>query len=247
MTERAVIMAGGKGSRLAPYTTVLPKPLLPVGDRSILDVVLRQLAGAGLTDVTIAVGHLAHLVRAVVGDGSRHGARVEYHAEDEPLGTAGSLARIDRLERTFLAMNGDILTTLDPRRLIAAHADAGNAMTIASHRRAVRADYGVLELDGRRAGETRLLTGYREKPETAVVVSMGIYVLEPRALAHVAVGRAFDIPELVLALLAAGEPVGSYLYDGYWLDVGRHDDYQLAIADFEELLPRLLPREVPVR
>jgi NDP-sugar pyrophosphorylase family protein len=247
MTDRAVILAGGKGSRLAPYTTVLPKPLLPIGDRSILDVVLRQLAGAGLTDVTIAVGHLAHLVRAVVGDGSHHGARVEYLEEDEPLGTAGSLARIERLDGTFLAMNGDILTTLDPRRLIAAHLDAGNAMTIASHRRAVKADYGVLELDGDPAGDTRLLTGYREKPETSLVVSMGIYVLEPRALAHIPPDGAFDIPRLVLALLAAGEPVGSFLYDGYWLDVGRHDDYELAIAEFEELLPQLLPREAPVQ
>jgi NDP-sugar pyrophosphorylase family protein len=241
MTDRAVILAGGKGSRLAPYTTVLPKPLLPIGDRSILDVVLRQLAGAGLTDVTIAVGHLAHLVRAVVGDGSRHGARVEYLEEEEPLGTAGSLARIERLDGTFLAMNGDILTTLDPRRLIAAHLDAGNAMTIASHRRAVRADYGVLELDGGPAGETRLLSGYREKPETSLVVSMGIYVLEPRTLTHVPAEGASDIPGLVLALLAAGEPVGSYLYDGYWLDVGRPDDYAVAIAEFDGLLSQLLP------
>ena len=247
MSDRAVIMAGGKGSRLAPYTTVLPKPLLPIGDRSILDVVLRQLAGAGLTEVTIAVGHLAHLVRAVVGDGAapRRPRRV-------PRG--GRAARHRRLARarssastsTFLAMNGDILTTLDPRRLIAAHLDAGNAMTIATHRRAVKADYGVLELTAAGPGNA-LLTGYREKPETSVVVSMGIYVLEPRALAHVPPEGAFDIPRLVLALLAAGEPVGSYLYDGYWLDVGRHDDYELAIAEFEELLPQLLPREAPVR
>jgi NDP-sugar pyrophosphorylase family protein len=143
-------------------------------------------------------------------------------------------------------MNGDILTTLDHRRLIAAHVEAGNAMTIASHRRAVKADYGVLELDSGEAGETRLLTGYREKPETAVIVSMGIYALEPRALAHVPPEGPFDIPDLVRALLGAGEPVGSYLYDGYWLDVGRHDDYALAIAEFEGLLPELLPREAPV-
>jgi NDP-sugar pyrophosphorylase family protein len=246
MTDRAVILAGGKGSRLAPYTTVLPKPLLPVGDRSILDVVLRQLADAGLTDVTVAVGHLAHLVRAVVGDGSRYGVRVEYHEEHEPLGTAGALAHIDRLDGTLLAMNGDILTTLDHRRLIAAHAAAGNAMTIASHRRVVQADYGVLELEGQ-AGETRLLSGFREKPETAVIVSMGVYVLEPRALARVPADRRFDIPDLVRALLDAGDSVGSYLYDGYWLDIGRHDDYELAIAEFEQRLPELLPSEAAVR
>ena len=234
--DRAVILAGGRGSRLRPYTTVLPKPLLPIGDRAILDIVVRQLAACGVPAVTIATGYLAHLVRAVFGDGADYGVRINYHEEPEPLGTAGPLAAIDGLDSTFLAMNGDILTTLDPRDLVAAHTSAGNAMTIAGSTRTVRADYGVMRLDG-----AQRLEGYDEKPESQVVVSMGIYVLEPAALAHVPAGEHFDIPDLVQALLAAGEPVGAHVHDGYWRDIGRHDDYEEAQAEIAEMLPRLLP------
>jgi NDP-sugar pyrophosphorylase family protein len=237
--DRAVILAGGLGSRLLPYTTVLPKPLLPVGDRAILDIVVHQLAAAGVGHMTISTGHLAHLVRAVFGDGSAYGVRLDYAEEDEPLGTAGPMREIEGLDSTFLALNGDILTTLDIRELVRAHHEAGNALTIAGTRRTVRADYGVMLLDGDGDGPTTRLHGYDEKPETSHVVSMGIYVVEPRAVEHVPAEGRFDIPDLVLALLAAGEPVGTLLHDGYWRDIGRHDDYEQAIADFEELRPRL--------
>jgi NDP-mannose synthase len=235
---RAVILAGGRGSRLAPYTTVLPKPLLPVGDRAILDVVVRQLHRAGFDDLTIAVGHLAHLIAAVFGDGSGHGVKIEYHEESTPRGTAGPLATIDGLDETFLMLNGDVLTTLDYRDLMAAHRAAGNALTIATHRREVFIDYGVLHTDG-----DQRLVGYEEKPTLSYTVSMGVYALEPSVRAHVPADRPFDLPDLVHALLAAGEPVGAYPYDGYWLDIGRHDDYETAIAEFDELLPDLLPDE----
>jgi NDP-mannose synthase len=235
---KAVILAGGRGSRLAPYTTVLPKPLLPVGDRAILDVVVRQLHRAGFHDLTIAVGHLAHLIAAVFGDGSNHDVRIEYHEEHTPRGTAGPLATIDGLDDTFLMLNGDVLTTLDYRALVAAHRAAGNALTIATHRREVFIDYGVLHTDG-----DQRLVGYEEKPTLSYTVSMGVYVLEPGVRAHVPADRPFDLPDLVHALLAAGEPVGAYPYDGYWLDIGRHDDYETAIAEFDKLLPDLLPDE----
>jgi NDP-sugar pyrophosphorylase family protein len=238
--DRAVILAGGRGSRLLPYTTVLPKPLLPLGDRAILDIVVRQLAAAGVPALTIATGYLAHLVRAVFADGAQYGVAIDYHEEQEPLGTAGPLAAIDGLDRTFLALNGDVLTTLDPRELVAAHERSGNVMTIAGSRRVVRADYGVMRLDGDGAGLHRL-DGYDEKPESSEVVSMGIYVLEPTALAHVPDGARFDIPDLVHALLAAGEPVGSYVHEGYWRDIGRHDDYEAAAAEIDDMLPELLP------
>jgi NDP-sugar pyrophosphorylase family protein len=239
MKSRAVILAGGKGTRLAPFTTVLPKPLMPIGDRAILDIVLRQLQSHGFTDFTIAVGYLAHLIQAVVGDGSRHGVRIGYQVEDTPLGTAGPLATIDGLDSTFLAMNGDVLTTLDYGKLMEAHRGAGNVATIATHRRIVKTEYGVLHLDGRR-GETERVTGYEEKPELAYTVSMGVYVFEPEALEHIPAGERFDIPDLVLALLKADKPIGSYLYDGYWLDIGRHDDYEQALEDQDEIVPRLL-------
>jgi NDP-sugar pyrophosphorylase family protein len=236
VSRRAVILAGGRGSRLAPYTTVLPKPLLPVGDRAILDVVVRQLHRTGFDDLTIAVGHLAHLIAAVFGDGSGHGVRIAYHEERTPRGTAGPLASIEGLDETFLMLNGDVLTTLDFRALLDAHRAAGNALTIATHRREVFIDYGVLHTDG-----ANRLVAYEEKPTLPYTVSMGVYALEPSVRAHVPADRPFDLPDLVNALLAAGEPVGSYPYDGYWLDIGRHDDYEQAIVEFDGLLPRLLP------
>jgi NDP-sugar pyrophosphorylase family protein len=244
MARRAVILAGGKGSRLAPYTTVLPKPLLPVGDRAILDVVVHQLRDFGFTDLTLAVGYLAHLVRAVMGDGSSQGVRIDYHEEEEPLGTVGPLALLDDLDDSFLAMNGDVLTALNYAELVDVHREAGNMLTIASHRRVVRTDYGVLHL-GDGPGQTQGVTGFEEKPEIPYVVSMGVYVLEPRALEFIDRGEYLDLPDLVLRLLDAGEQVGSYLYEGYWLDIGRHEDYEKAILEFEQLRPMFLNEEPP--
>jgi NDP-mannose synthase len=246
MARRAVILAGGKGSRLGPYTTVIPKPLLPVGDRAILDVVVTQLRDLGFSDLTLAVGYLAHLVRAVMGDGSQFGLNIDYCEEEEPLGTVGPLANIDDLDESFLVMNGDVLTALNYAELVNVHREAGNVLTIASHRRTVRTDYGVLHLDGQ-AGDTRVVTDFEEKPEIPYVVSMGVYVLEPRALDFIDSGRYLDLPELVLRLLGAGEQVGSYLYEGYWLDIGRHEDYEKAIVEFEEFKEIFLPTRTPPR
>jgi NDP-sugar pyrophosphorylase family protein len=234
MSRRAVILAGGKGSRLAPYTTVLPKPLLPVGDRAILDVVVHQLRDFGFDELTIEVGYLAHLVRAVMGDGGDRGIPINYIEEDEPLGTVGPLANIDGLDDSFLVMNGDVLTALDYSELMDIHRSAGNVLTVASHRRTVRTEYGVLHLDGQ-AGQTRVVTDFEEKPEIQYIVSMGVYVLEPKALEFIEPGKYLDLPDLVLKLLAAGERVGSYLYEGYWLDIGRHEDYEKALIEFEQL------------
>jgi NDP-sugar pyrophosphorylase family protein len=234
MTKRAVILAGGRGTRLAPYTTVLPKPLMPVGDRAILDVVVRQLQSAGVERVTIAVGHLAHLIQAVFGDGSRHGLRIDYEEEETPQGTAGPLATIEDLDDTFLMLNGDVLTTLDYRTLIDAHERSGSLLTIATHERSVNIDYGVLHVD-----DGSRVVGFDEKPTLAYTVSMGVYVLEPAVRAFVPASRPFDLPDLVQSLLDAGERVGAFPYDGYWLDIGRRDDYERAVAEFDELLPQL--------
>jgi NDP-sugar pyrophosphorylase family protein len=242
MPRRAVILAGGKGSRLGPYTTVLPKPLLPVGDRAILDVVVHQLRDCGFSELTLAVGYLAHLVRAVMGDGSKLGVNITYIEEDEPLGTVGPLATIDGLDDSFLVMNGDVLTTLDYAQLMNVHRESGNVLTIASHRRIVRTEYGVLHLDAE-AGQTRRVSGFEEKPEIPYVVSMGVYVLEPRALDFIEREAYLDLPDLVLKLLDAGEPVGSYLFEGYWLDIGRHEDYEKALGEFEQLRPMFLSED----
>ena len=234
MSRQAVILAGGKGSRLGPYTTVLPKPLLPIGDRAILDVVVRQLRTHDFTEMVFAVGYLAHLIQAVFADGSEHGVAIRYHEEREPLGTAGALATIEGLDDTFLVMNGDVLTALDFGKLYEAHKAAGNMLTIATHRRVVATDYGVLHLNGQ-AGPTRRVTAYEEKPEIPYTVSMGVYVAEPEVLQYIEPEKRLDVPDLVLKLIDAGQPVGSYLYDGFWLDIGRHEDYERAIEQYEEV------------
>jgi NDP-mannose synthase len=239
MVERAVVLAGGKGSRLGPYTTVLPKPLLPIGDRAILDVVVRQLCNCGFGRITLAVGYLSHLVRAVMGDGSRYDIAIDYHEEEEPLGTVGALATIGDVGSSFLVMNGDVLTALDYRVLMKAHRASGNALTIATHPRVIRTDYGVLHVDDD-PGPTGRVVGFEEKPEIPFMVSMGIYILEPRTLEFIEPGERLDLPDLVLRLLEAGEQVGSYLFEGFWLDIGRHEDYEQAIRDFDKVRHELL-------
>lgn len=232
MSNHAVILAGGKGTRLAPFTTVLPKPLLPIGNRAILEVVVEQLADSGFKDVTLCVGYLSHLIQAVFTNGPSRRVSMRYVRENDPLGTAGPLRLVDGLDGTFLAMNGDVLTTLAYDDLVREHRASGNVLTIAAHRRTTKVDYGVLHLDGAQQNLSRV-TGYEEKPEFSWTVSMGIYVMEPEALDHIPPDGYFDFPDLVQALLAAGRPVGAYVYDGFWLDIGRQEDYQQAVTLWE--------------
>ena len=231
---RAVILAGGRGTRLAPYTSVLPKPLMPIGERSILEIVMHQLAEHGITHVTLCVGYLSHLIRAVL-DNVDLPLRVTYVHEQEALGTAGPLRLVDGLDEPFVAMNGDVLTTLDYQELARRHRDSGNLVTVAARCRTIKIDYGVLHLAD--SDPTHRVTGWSEKPEMASYVSMGIYVLEPAALEYVPAGSYYDFPTLIQALLNAGEPVGAYAYDGAWFDIGRHDDYQEAVAAWANVTP----------
>lgn len=231
---RAVVLAGGRGRRLAPYTSILPKPLMPIGDRSILEIVVDQLTGHGFSDVTFCVGYLSHLIRAVFESSTSRRGQITYVHEDEPLGTAGPLRLIDDLTSTFLVMNGDVLTTLDYRDLVRHHRESGNVLTIASHRRTIKIDYGVLHLDPASNGSPRI-DAYEEKPEVVTTVSMGIYLVEPSALELIPERDYFDFPDLVRALLGAGEQVGAYLFDGLWFDIGRQDDYEHAAQVWEDL------------
>lgn len=237
--RRAVILAGGRGSRLQPYTTVLPKPLLPVGDRAILDVVVRQLGASGFGDLVLAVGYLSHLIESVFKDGSEFDVSIDYHYETAPLGTAGPLATIPDLDSTFLVMNGDVLTTLDYDELYRAHREAGNALTIATHRRVIETDYGVLHLDDE-SGSAHRVTGFEEKPEIPYIVSMGVYIAEPAVRSFIPQNQKTDIPDVIHSLTEAGERVGSFLFDGFWLDIGRHDDYEKVISEFDSLKSDLL-------
>ena len=235
MSRRAVVLAGGRGTRLRPYTVVLPKPLMPIGEFPILEVIVRQLSAAGFARVTIAVNQQAELIKAFFQDGAKWGVAIDYSREDEPLGTMGPLRLIADLPDHFLVMNGDVLTDLDFARLFDDHVAAGALFTISSSAREEMIDYGVLETDG-----NGRLIGFREKPRSHYEVSMGIYMLSSRVLAFIPPDRLFGFDHLMLDLIAAGEPVRVRRFDGYWLDIGRPDDYARAIDEFDSMRGRFL-------
>lgn len=227
---RAVILAGGQGTRLAPYTAVFPKPLMPVGDKPILEIVLRRLKKHGIGHVTIAVGHLAPLIMAYFGSGERLDITIDYVRENEPLGTAGPLAMIPGLDEPFLVMNGDLLTDIDFTAMIAFHREHDAAATIGVYGRESKIDLGVIEVD-----DAANVTAYIEKPVYHFQVSMGIYVLNPSTLRYIAPGKKLDLPDLVHRLLAERQTTRAYVHRGYWLDIGRVDDYERAQADVAKL------------
>lgn len=234
---RAVILAGGKGSRLRPFTVTIPKPLVPIGDLPILEILIRQLKHQGCDRITISVGHLAGLIRAFCGNGDPWGIPIDYVYEERPLGTIGCLALIEDLdEDRALVVNGDTLTDLNMAEAYAAH-DPADAITICAHRRSVEIDFGVLETasDGQ-------LTSYIEKPALSYRVSMGVNVLSTWAIAqYIPQGARLDTPDLVRKLLDAEQRVRVLDTDAYWLDLGRMTDLETGVAAFEENPRRFLP------
>jgi len=237
MSRRAVVLAGGQGSRLRPYTVVLPKPLMPIGDYPILEVILRQLAGHGFERVTLAVNYQAEIVRAFCGDGSRWGIKVDYSLETKPLSTIAPLRLIPDLPENFLLMNGDVLTDLPMGKLYEEHVSQKRQFTIAASERTNLVDYGVLHARDNR------LTGFEEKPKLQYLVSMGIYIMNRAVLEHVPAGQKYGFDDLMLAMLASKESVHVERYPGYWLDICRVDDYMRAVEEFDERRKQLLPDE----
>jgi NDP-mannose synthase len=237
---RAVILAGGRGTRLNPYTSVIPKPLLPVGGRPILEIVCRQLAGAGFTHITLALGYMSDYFKTFLDRQNwlPRTVTLDYVEEEVPTGTAGALASIGGLERTFLVMNGDILTTLDYRALVRYHVARCARLSIAYHCKAQKIDLGILELDG-----AARVTGYVEKPTVTHPVSMGIYVYDAAVLALIRRGEYLDFPDLVQRMLSAGQPVMAYANDASWLDLGRHEDLMEASRIMQDREPEFFPRE----
>jgi NDP-sugar pyrophosphorylase family protein len=205
---------------------------MPIGEKAILEIIIDQLTAQRFTNVTLCVGYLSHLIRSVLDNRVSEKADIRYVHEPEALGTAGPLRLVADLDRTFVVMNGDVLTTVDYRALVRRHRASGNTLTIATSKRITKMDYGVLHLDGSLEGALRRVTAYEEKPELPSLVSMGIYVIEPRALEYVPERTYFDFPDLVQALLAGGEQVGAYVHDGPWFDIGRQEDYQLALESW---------------
>jgi NDP-mannose synthase len=231
---KAVILAGGKGRRLHPYTTNFPKPLMPVGDKPILELVIERLRKADIREIIITTGHLENLIRAFFQDGSEFGVDIEYSRENEPLGTAGPINLVrQKLTDTFLVMNGDVLTDLDFHAMLEQHRHSGNLATIALSHRKAHIDFGVVELD-----DSGRFKNWIEKPDIDYLVSAGIYFLEPAALNSLPNSGFFNLPDLIQAIHADEGRVGGYTHDGYWLDIGRPDDYEQACADIESLRER---------
>lgn len=233
----AVILAGGRGVRLGPITSYLPKPLMPIGDKyPILEVVIQQLKAQGFTHLTLAIGHLGHLIRACIGDGSRWDLDVRYFTEDEPLGTAGCLAHLrDELPEHFLVMNGDVLTNLDFTKLLGYHLDMSAPVTVAVANRRLATEFGIVDVRG------DIIAGIREKPVLDYQVSMGVYAVSRAVLEPYQAGEPLGFDRLLDDLVRRGTPPHAHLFAGYWLDIGRPDDYARANEEFAELRTLLLP------
>ena len=236
---RAIVLAGGRGRRLAPFTTVFPKPLAPVGDVPIIDIVLRQLRWHGIKEVVISVGYLGELIQAYfMTRGGIPGLDITYVREDAPLGTAGPLGLLDNRDEDILVINGDVLSDFAYSDFIASHLEKRPALSIAVHHREVQIDLGVVDF-----GEDGVVTGFREKPRIEYHCSMGINLYSPRALHAITPGEQLDFPDLALRLVERGETVLAYGTDCYWMDIGRRDDYDRAIEEFPSVRSRLLPDE----
>lgn len=233
---KVVILAGGRGTRLLPFTYVLPKPMMPVGDKAILEILLLQLKKAGFNEVILTVGHLAGLMQAFFQDGEQFGLDITYAFESKPLGTAGPLAMVPDLNETFLVANGDVLTLLDINDFMSFHQKHGGICTIAMHKRQLHIDLGVIETNH----ENFKIIDYIEKPILDYKVSMGMYIFEPEVLNFIPKNKRLDFPDLVLKLLSADERIIGYPYEGYWMDLGNPDDYAQANQDFERMRSQFL-------
>lgn len=233
--KRAVILAGGKGTRLRPYTVVLPKPLMPIGDYPILEVIIRQLVRHKFTHITMAVNHQAEIIQAFFGDGSKWGIKIDYSLESKPLSTMAPLKLIDDLPENFLVMNGDILTDLDFKSFYDNHVQNKNIFTISSYQREVKSEFGILDVD-----DTDSLIGFREKPVNVYDVSMGIYMVSKKVVDYIPEDTFYGFDHLMLDLMKSGEKPKVQKFSGYWLDIGRPDDYAQAIDEFNIMKEKFL-------
>jgi NDP-mannose synthase len=228
---KAVILAGGVGRRLLPYTTTFPKPMVPVGELPMLEIIVRQLRANGFRELIVATGHHEELIRAYFGDGSKFGVTISYSKEDRPLGTAGPLDLIrDRLDETFLLINGDVLADLDFARLERTHRDRESDVTIVVARRVENVTFGIVNVD-----EALEFVSWDEKPNIEYLVSAGVYVVEPRVLELLPSETFLNLPDFITSLDSGGYRIRAFLHEGYWLDVGRPADYEQACRDVERL------------
>jgi len=232
----AIILAGGKGTRLKPYTTVLPKPLMPIGDYPIIEILIRQLKYYGIRRITIAVGHLGSLIEAYCGNGKKWGVTIQYSYENKPLGTVGPISLVEDFHSTAIILNGDLLTNMDYSKMVEFHQTNSPIVTVGMFNREETISLGVLKTDG-----NNNILDYVEKPKNQYKVSMGVYVAEPDVLSYVKKDEYFDFPDLIRLLIRKQRKVLGYECEGFWLDIGRMDDYEVALSKYGELKSSLLP------
>ena len=219
----AVIQAGGKGTRLQPYTFVMPKPLMPVGDLPVLEILLKWLRRWGVKKVFITTGYLGHLIRALCDNGINSEMDISFSQEPEPLGTVGGLRLLeDQLKETFLTLNGDLITDLDLNSFISFHKEFGGLLTVGITEKEIEVDFGVLDSEG------GAVTNFREKPVMRFKVSMGIYCMEPDILSLIPHGMPFGFDDLVHEMLRQRLPIYVYEHKGLWMDIGREEDFKHA-------------------
>jgi len=228
---KAVILAGGKGTRLRPYTTIIPKPLVPLGDKAILEVLIERIKKFGINEIALCVNHLAELIQAFFGDGSKYGVRITYSMEDKPLSTVAPIKLIKDLPQHFFVMNGDLLTDLDFNDFLSNHLRINSLLTVATYKRKTKIDFGVIDIDESQSSAV----GFREKPEYDFNVSMGVYVFNRDVLRYVPEGQPFGFDNLMTELLLQKEKINIYRFNGYWLDIGRPEDYEKAQEDIKKL------------
>ena len=229
--KKAIILAGGKGRRLLPYTTLIPKPLIPIGDTSIIEIIIRQLIKHGFEEIIISVNHMSGLMMAFLNEFAEFKGILKYSKEDKPLGTSGAISLIENLDSTFLVMNGDLLTDIDYNELIEFHNQRKSILTIASKSRSVDIDFGILDCNPL---DSDFLTSYQEKPIRHYLVSAGIYIFEPMIKKYLEYNDPIDFPELVQKLLDNKENVSVYQHKGFWMDLGRKEDFDVAIQEFDK-------------
>ena len=230
MSKRAVILAGGKGTRLKPYTIAMPKPLVPIGTTPILEIIIKQLINNGFNHITLSVNHMADFIKAFFGDGSKWNIKIDYSFEEKPLSTMGPLHLIPDLPDNFLVMNGDVLTDIKFGAFLDTHINQGDIFTISSYQRVVKNDYGVLDIN-----DAKELVAFREKPETRFDVSMGVYAVSRNVLDVIPKNIFYGFDSLMLDLIKAKRYPKTILHKGYWLDIGRPEDYERAVNEFENL------------
>lgn len=226
---KAVILAGGLGTRLKPFTEAIPKPLLPIGEKSVLEIQIQHLAKYGFDEIYIATNYKADYVESFIGNGQRMGVKITFSKEEKPLGTCGPLYLLkDELTESFILMNGDILTNIDFRKFYDFSNSNGYDFTIVTKEICTPFNFGRIE------SKEGLITNIEEKPDLLIEVVAGIYFMKPSIFKYIPENQYFGMDDLIKKKLSLKIPIPKYLMHEFWLDIGRLDDYTEAQIAYEK-------------